>query len=456
MIRFGFTARLMAIFIISLLALQIIAMMFYFTERSRNTKQSMTLPLPDQIAALVELFETAPAADRDLLLRAVNSTELSVRLTQGGPPLEPETWKPSPMVEAALRAYLGAVSDRRVTVLIQPGEGAPKRGVLIYPSSARILVNLKTGETLDIATTGVLSIKVFGFPPGFWASLFGFLIAILVFLSVRGEAKPLRDLAAAADRLDIDNGFTPLPDRPRGAPEIRSLVRAFNRMQERLSVLIKARVALVSGVSHDLKTFATRLRLRIEHIPDESERGRAIADIDSIMNLIDDAVLALHGKEQVGPYEELIDVAELLREETDDRAARGEPVSFAARRAGAPAFVLGGRLALKRLFNNLIDNAVRYGHEARVAVAGQGDWVSVTVDDRGPGIPEEHREAVFEPFVRLENSRSRDTGGAGLGLAIVKSIVLMHGGRVAVGANERGGGRVSVSLPAFAPDGATR
>jgi signal transduction histidine kinase/cbb3-type cytochrome oxidase subunit 3 len=450
MIRFGFTARLMAIFIVSLLALQIIAMMFYFTERSRNTKQSMTLPLPDQVAALVELFETAPASRRDLLLRAVNSTDLAVRLVSEPPALAPETWKSSPLVEAALRSYLGAVSDRRVTVLIQPDEGAPQRGgALIYPSSSRILVALKTGETLDIATSGVLSIKVFGFPPGFWASLFGFLIAVLVYVSVRGEAKPLRDLAAAADRLDIDNGVTPLPDRPRGAPEIRTLVRAFNRMQERLSVLIKARVALVSGVSHDLKTFATRLRLRIEHIPDESERGRAVADIDSIMNLIDDAVLALHGKEQVAAFEELIDVAEVLREETADRAGRGEPVSFAAREPQAPAFVLGGRLALKRLFNNLIDNAVRYGHEAKLTLAEKDGWILVTVDDRGRGIPEAHREAVFEPFVRLENSRSRDTGGAGLGLAIVKSIVMMHGGRVAVSENERGGGRFSVSLPSF-------
>lgn len=452
MIRFGFTTRLMAIFVVSLIALQLMVVTLYFTERSRNIERPFRFPLPDQIAALVELVEQATSEQRELVLRAANSSDLSVRLSKEKPTLQPETWKPSPFVENALKSYLNLVGERRVTVLLQPDEGAPKRYgavAMIYPASARIFVMLKTGETLDISTTGVLSIRIFGFPPGFWAGMFGFLIAILVFFSVRGEAKPLRELAGAADKFDLDNGSSPLVERPKGAPEIQTLIRAFNRMQERISILLKARMALVGGISHDLKTLATRLLLRVDAIPDPNERNRACDDIESMIKLLDDAILALQGKFEQGHPEELVDVRSLIGEEVLEWTDRGHSVTMTSPDASIQALVLGRRSTLKRLFANLIDNAIKYGEEARVSVRHEVDCVVVRIDDSGHGIPDDAHETIFEPFVRLETSRNRETGGSGLGLAIVKTIADAHAATLSVGRNERGGARFEVALPRF-------
>lgn len=451
MMRFGFTTRLLLIFVASLIALQLLAVMFYFSQRSRATDRGFSLPFPDQVAALVELFETSPPAQRTLLLRAANSAEISVRLEPKSPELQPETWQPSPFVERTLKRYLEVIGEREVTVLLQPSEGSPQRYgglAMIYPAAARIFVALKTGETLVIETTGVLSIRIFGWPPGFWAGLLGFLIAILVFFSVRAEAKPLRELARAVDRVDLDGKADPIPDRPKGAPEIRALIAAFNRMRDRLAFLMKSRLALIGGISHDLRTYATRLRLRAELIPDDEERSRAIRDIEDMMQLLDDSLLAVEANGRADVGHELVDVADILAQEIADLRAAGQPVALTNRRRG-DAVVLGHSLALKRVLVNVIDNAIKYGERADISLDVADATVVITVDDRGRGIPADQRAAVLEPFVRLEGSRNRRTGGAGLGLAIAHAAVQAHGGTLELGDAEPRGTRVRITLPRF-------
>lgn len=451
MMRFGFTTRLLLIFVASLVALQLLAVMFYFSQRSRATDRSFSLPFPDQVAALVELFETSPPAQRALLLRAANSAEISVRVESRSPSLQPETWQPSPFVERTLKRYLEVIGEREVTVLLQPSEGSPQRYgrmALIYPGAARIFVALKTGETLVIETTGVLSIRIFGWPPGFWAGMLGFLVAILVFFTVRAEAKPLRELASAVDRVDLDGKADPIPDRPKGAPEIRALISAFNRMRDRLAFLMKSRLALIGGISHDLRTYATRLRLRAELIYDEEERNRAIRDIEDMMQLLDDSLLAVEANGRADVGRELVDLGEILEREIADLQAAGQPVAL-SRFGDGDAVVLGHGLALKRVLVNVIDNATKYGERADVKLDVDHTTVVVTVDDRGRGIPADQRAAVLEPFVRLEGSRNRRTGGAGLGLAIANAAVQAHGGALEIGDAKPQGTRVRITLPRF-------
>lgn len=450
MIRFGFTARLMIIFVASLVALQLLAVMIYFTQRSRSTNDRVQPPLPSQVAALVQLFETVPPAQRSLLLQAANSSELIVSIQPEKPELAPENWQPSPYVERWVKDYLKVLGEREVAVLLQPGAGAPKRYgplAMIYPAAVRIFVAMQTGETLVIETSGILSIRIFGWPPGFWAGLFGFLIAVAVYFSVRAEAKPLRELAQAVDRFDLDGRGEPSPDQPRSAPEIRALIKSFNTMRDRLAVLMKTRLALVGGISHDLRTYTTRLRLRAELIPDEMERERAIHDIDEMTQLLDDSLLAFAANGASSASAELVDVVEILSREAGDWHAAGHSVFYAPRDGNA--FVLGRAIALRRLFANLIDNAIKYGRKAYVNVAVTGLHVIVHIDDDGPGIPACERAAVLEPFVRLETSRNRKTGGAGLGLAIAKTVAESHGGSLALSDAKEGGNRVIVTLPRF-------
>jgi signal transduction histidine kinase len=287
-----------------------------------------------------------------------------------------------------------------------------------------------------------------GFPPGFWAGVLGFAVAVVTVLMVRREARPLRELAQVVDRMTLPGKADPIPDVPRGAPEFRALVAAFNRLSERIAQLLKARMALIGGISHDLRTYATRLRLRAELIGDPQERAKAIHDLDDMKCLLDDSLLAIESGAPVRA-QELIEIAPILEREAEDRQRAGAAVALHTSPAAQGAQLIGDALALRRLLANVTDNALAYGCEARIGADVEGEELVILVDDKGPGIIPEQRDMVFEPFVRLEESRSRSTGGAGLGLAIARNVAETHGGRLTLETAPGGGTRAVIRLPLF-------
>jgi signal transduction histidine kinase len=451
MLRFGFVTRIALIFIVSLIGLQIIMVALFYTDRGQATGDSFRLPLPDQVAAMVELLEAAPAETRELALRAVNTPRFNVRLIDTAAEAAPPGWHQSDYAERVLRRYLVALGSRQVTVLLEPvapGWLFPRIMAFILPGSSAIYVEMKTGETLVVESQSVLTISFFGLPPGFWASVLGFGIAVLTILLIRREARPLRMLARAADNIDLSGTSEPLPDAPGSAPEIRQVIGAFNRLQGRIAGLIAARMAIVGGISHDLRTYATRLRLRAEAIPEQTERAKAVRDIDDMIGLLDDALLAI-SEGTSNHQEELVDLHELVTYEVEDRQSAGADVVLSRLLNGSQPLVLGHSRGLRRLVSNVLDNAIKYGGAARVELSARGRWLLVVVDDNGPGIPADKREAVLEPFVRLDPSRNRATGGAGLGLTIAKKVVETHYGRLVLTDAPDGGARVIIALPAF-------
>jgi len=267
-------------------------------------------------------------------------------------------------------------------------------------------------------------------------------------LVMQRETRPLARLAAAVDRVDLSADPPALPQARRSAPEIRAVISAFNRLQQRLGEMLRARMTLIGGIAHDVRTFATRLRLRVEQIPDPAEQQRAIADIDDMIRLLDDALLSSRAGAG-GLSQEMVEIAALVRTEVDDRRAQGDTVEVVAEQDCRDVVVLGDRLALRRVIANLLDNAIKYGRVAHVGLGLGRDTVVVSVDDDGPGIPAGRRQAMLEPFNRLETSRNRATGGAGLGLAVARSLVEAHGGSIEIATAPSGGARVSVELPVF-------
>jgi signal transduction histidine kinase len=452
MIRLGFAARLFIIFVSSLAALQLLAVVAFFLQRSRDTDAGLRMPLPDQTAALVELLERTPKEQWPLVLRATSSAELRVRVSEERPEGREAAWYEAPVVDLVLRRYLARLGGREVSVRVEPSSelfSGPMRALAwASPGAVEIEVGLKSGETLVVGSSSILHLTMLGFPPGFWAGVLGFAVAVITLLMVRREARPLRDLAQAVDALRLPGKVDPIPDPPRGAPEIRALVAAFNRLSERIAQLIKARMALVGGISHDLRTYATRLRLRAELIGDAEERAKAIHDLDDMKRLLDDSLLAIESGAPVRT-EELIEIAPLLEREAEDRCRAGAAVTLALSPAAAGAQLIGDALGLRRLFANLTDNALAYGREALISADVKEGELVVLVDDKGPGISPDERAMVFEPFVRLEASRSRATGGAGLGLAIARNVAESHGGRVTLETAPGGGTRAAVTLPLF-------
>jgi signal transduction histidine kinase len=263
----------------------------------------------------------------------------------------------------------------------------------------------------------------------------------IVWLVVRRITRPMQALAAAAERIGRGEAATITP--PQGPVEIRTTVEAFNAMQERLSRFVRDRMRMVAAVSHDLRTPITSMRLRAEFIEDEELKHDVIRTLNE-MQAMTDAVLAFAREEAGAEETRSVDLAALIEGIVQDQVALGHEVSY----EGPERLAWRCRpVSLKRALVNLVENAVRYAGSARVRLSQDKDGVVVTVEDSGPGIPQSRLEDVFEPFVRLEASRSRETGGVGLGLSIARSIARAHGGELTLANRSEGGLIARMTLP---------
>jgi signal transduction histidine kinase len=253
---------------------------------------------------------------------------------------------------------------------------------------------------------------------------------------------PLARVAAAAARLGNDLHAPPVPET--GSVETRQASRAFNAMQTRLRVLIENRTRMLAAISHDLRTPLTLLRLRAENVSDPSERDKMLATIAEMDGMIA-ATLQFARDEAASEPRRPTDVSALLASLIDDMADTGLPVTM---QPAQPIVCACQSSSLKRALSNLLDNAVKYGKRARAAIRSTSHGVEITIDDDGPGIPEDELAHVFQPFYRIEGSRGRETGGIGLGLAIALSVIQAHGGQLTLVNRPEGGLRASVMLPA--------
>lgn len=255
----------------------------------------------------------------------------------------------------------------------------------------------------------------------------------------RAITRPLRALAAAADRAGTG---APLDQLPGGSREVRDLSRAVSTMHARLAAHADGRTAMLAAIAHDLGTPLSRIAFWIEGLSEEA-RTRASADIDEMRGMIAASLAFARDDAQPGQNAKL-DLGSLIESLSDDMAVADADVSTAS---GGRAVVRGDPPALRRLFANLIGNAVRYGERARIDWQINGASVVVRIADDGSGIADGQAERLFQPFVRGDPSRNRATGGTGLGLAIARSIATRHGGAVTL-ANAPGGGAVArVVLP---------
>lgn len=273
-----------------------------------------------------------------------------------------------------------------------------------------------------------------------WFSLSALAMAPVAWIFARRLTKPIKVFADAAERLGRDPLAPPL--EVRGPAEIGVAVRAFNEMQQRLRRYVEDRTAMMGAIAHDLRTPLTRLRFRIEGLP-EDQRRKYAADLDQMEEMIT-ATLAFV-RDATRPNERThLELSSLVESLCDEMAETG---SLTEVERGEKVVLQGDPMALRRLVSNLLENAVKFGGRARARVFADAGNAIVEIDDDGPGIPAADSEKVFEPFYRREPSRSRQTGGIGLGLAVVRSIARGHGGDVSL-INRVGGGLTArVNLP---------
>jgi two-component system osmolarity sensor histidine kinase EnvZ len=273
-----------------------------------------------------------------------------------------------------------------------------------------------------------------------WMVLISLIVLTIAILFLRNQIKPIVRLADAAEAFgkgrDVPNF------RPRGAREVRRAAVAFMEMKVRIERAIEQRTTMLAGVSHDLRTVLTRFKLELALLGDSQEVEPIKRDVDEMAAMLE-AYLAF-ARGDTGELSAPTDIGVLLEDLRLDAERHGHHATVAFH---GPPEVMVRPAAFKRCIYNLVSNAARFA--ANVAITGHRDhrWLTVTVDDDGPGIPQQLREDVFKPFLRLDDARNQDEGGTGLGLAIARDIARSHGGEITLGGSPMGGLRATVKVP---------
>lgn len=292
-----------------------------------------------------------------------------------------------------------------------------------------------------------------GSPPGRWLWL-DYLVRVLVigaaaWFGARWLSAPMHRLADASRTLGQaigSNASLPVLDAQRGTLEVRQAAEVFNTMATRLHEQFSAQALLMAAISHDLRTPLARLRLRLEQMPASADSERCVADVREMDQLIA-SVLEMVQLRHETAAQQRVDLRALLQALADDLGEQGQPVRLHLPTEDSPALVRGQAAALNRVVGNLLGNALRHGGSAEVSLHLQPGQVQVVIEDRGPGIPAAQLEAVFQPFYRVDASRSRQTGGTGLGLYIARDLAQRHGGQVTLCNRSGGGLRAELVLP---------
>ena len=271
--------------------------------------------------------------------------------------------------------------------------------------------------------------------------LFYLFLLAAVILVLRRLVRPLGDLTRAAERFR-GQGEAPHVE-PRGPADVRRAVEAFNAMNARVAGLIEEKDRMLGAIGHDLRTPLASLRIRVEEVEPAEERERMIVTIEEMAAQLEDTLALARSGRSNEPVRQL-DIAALADAVVEEFRELDRDVTFdeSHRSVGSVRPNL-----LRGALRNLIDNAVKYGGSARVAVGNDGQRVWIEVSDQGPGIPDEHLAKVQEPFVRLEESRSRETGGSGLGITLARAAAHLHGGELELSNRQGGGLSARINLP---------
>lgn len=335
----------------------------------------------------------------------------------------------------------GPFSDRRVFRLVRDRierEGGREDHFLVTPFE--VGVQQSDGSWRVVRPQAGFGLNPWQQRVTLWFLLSALAMAPVAYLFARRLSAPIRLFAAAAERLGRDPRAEPLSLK--GSAEIDVAVRAFNDMQQSLRRYVEDRTAMVAAIAHDLRTPLTRLRFRMENAP-EDLRAKMAVDVDQMEEMISAALNFVRDAARPGQRTPL-ELSSLLESLCDEMAETGAATEIDP---GEKVVIEGDPMALRRMFTNLLENAVKYGSVARTRMSRANDVAVVEISDDGPGIPDDDLERVFEPFYRREPSRSRQTGGIGLGLAVVRSIARGHGGDVILMNRPEGGLLARVTLP---------
>ncbi len=429
--------RLVLLVVTALVVAQGVAMTIHLVDRHGYIRELNETIATRRIPAAVELLAALPESEQPRLAAAL-STTWSRFLIGDGPVVENEE-NFSGLADQLRTALNHSAEQVRVGTVAEPHADVPEPRW--SGETLTIAVHLNDGRWLTLERPLHPPLRHAVGPVVLSLSLSALAVLAVVAWLVRRTTRPLQALTTAAERFGRGDTVEPLPEA--GPDDVRRTIRAFNTMSDRLQRFIADRTRMLAAISHDLRTPITALRLRSEMVDDPETRERMQRSLQEMQHMVE-ATLQFARAEAVQEPTEEVDLGELVEAVCADVADAGGTVSCSA---DETIRVLARPTALGRALRNVVDNAVFYGKRAQVSVTKTSEGALVRVDDQGDSIPEADRERVFEPFVRLENSRSAETGGTGLGLATARTIIHAHGGTIRLGNNQSGGLRVEIALP---------
>lgn len=450
--------RLALILFFGLLLAQLTSSALQFRDRGQRLFQASGLYSAERIAEIVRLLDGADKLERSRLVAVLNVAPLRVSLSAAAWSKSNQTTKNWPAIEFRKRLLqlLGenyplfvAVSDQRSpeteNTMHDSGEHTMQhmqRMGMILPDTLVFFAQVKLTDGSWVSFENSIAEEVFADSSTLFLMLAILITAVLFIslLAVRWVTRPLTMLTLAAHKLGSNINQPPLLET--GPIEARNAASAFNSMQSRLQKFIVDRSRLLTAISHDLKTPITRLRLRAEMLDNPEQRDSFIKNLDE-MQLIASETLNFMRTDDSHESLQAIDICALLEAISDDAAELGQQVIIEPCEL-KPCYARP--MALKRCIANLVENAIKYGGDARIATQDSELTLTIIISDSGPGIPQQDLIAVFEPFYRLETSRNRETGGSGLGLSIARNIALSHGGDLQLCNNPDGGLQAILTL----------
>ena len=445
----------LAVLLAGLLVSHLIGSWVYTADREQAVRAVGGMAAAQRIANITQLMSEAPADWRDRLVTAVSDPTFRVTLSTA--PLLPSTVADQNNAAIAIGNVLAEElkswaqqirvrlpgSDAAAPMMPGPHVMMMDGGMHVMGSwrDLQVSVLLNDGQWLSFVTLLPQTGPAVSWQFIISMALMGLVALVVSVWTIGRVTAPLAAFAQAATALGKNLKAEPL--RESGTREVRQATRAFNDMQTRLIRLIEGRTRMLAAISHDLRTPLTLLRLRAESAPECQDREKMLATIDEMNGMIG-SVLDLARSDASLENRRPMDLTALVESIVDDMKDAGLPVIM--QQSPAVIYDCYGA-ALKRAVTNLIDNGVKYGGAARVAISEGPTLVKIIIEDDGPGIPEHELSRVTEPFYRVEGSRSRESGGAGLGLAIAVSVIEAHGGELKLANRRESGLRAEIRLP---------
>jgi signal transduction histidine kinase len=444
------TGRVFITLLLGILVTAALTQVLADAERQRVIEDYRDQHLLERAEQLIMATEIVPASARPAYLAVANRPGLRLEVGQPQAQAASATDFASELGARLGKGYLIQSATARPAACVTQHHRPALYGLLRLRwrgSCESLNVRLRDGEELRLSVLPPPRLALVS-PQTDYRTVIALLVAsigFLAYLVARMTTRPLKQLAQAAK--DLGNDINHAPLALTGASEIRQASAAFNAMQARIRQYILQRTQMLAAITHDLQTPLTRIRLRLEKVSDPELKERLIGDLSAMQAMVREGLDLARSMDTTEAMQAL-DLDSLLDSVCADASDASQNVTLAGRAGMA---LLGRPMDLRRCLVNLIDNAVKYGRDARVTADRINGAARIRIRDHGPGIARAELARVFEPFYRIEGSRSRESGGTGLGLTIARNIAEQHGGSIALANHPEGGLEVTLMLPEYYP-----